>query len=367
MTSSFLVPPSQIQGKLDELWNTKDGKNKVRASLFNIIFFIKNASPREEYIRKITSKLVEKFPARIFLISSDPTNSENSLKTAVSVMTTEQGEYSLTCDLIEISATGKGEEQVPFILLPNIIPDLPVFLIWTEDPGAGNALCETLKSFATRIIFDSESAEDLCLFAQSVLKIGQDTNSEIADLNWARLESWRDIVATTFSDSDKLETLKQTTHVTITYNSHETPFFCHTKIQSIYLQAWLASCLKWVPDPKSRALDLKRFVYSFKGTPIEVELKEVRNSSLPPGMILSLNLEMTGGFEFLFERNLVELHQVTLKHFTKDSCFLPSQFMISKGESGQSLIKEICHKGTSSHYKSVLQLISHWSVGISCC
>lgn len=365
MTAAHIVPPSQIQEGLDALWNANDNKNKVRASLFNIIFFTKK-SPRDDYVHKIALKLIEKFPARIFFISSDAKNGENSLKTAVSVMTTQQGEFGITCDLIEIQAQGEGEKQVPFILLPHIIPDLPVFLVWAEDPGCENSLCNDLKEFATRLIFDSECTEDLCRFSQAVSKIQKSTHAEIADLNWARLESWRDLLSATFSSPEKIEELQRTSSITITYNSQETPFFCHTKIQSIYLQAWLATRLKWAPDKKRSALDLARFFYEFQGNNIEVQLLEVKNSKLPPGMILSLELKTSNEEHYLFSRNLDLPHQITLIYSTKSECKLPSQFLISKGESGQSLVKEICHKGTSEHYQEVLDMISKWGRSAPC-
>lgn len=365
MIASHIVPPSQIQPALDSIWNANENKNKVRASLFNIIFFTRK-SPRDEYIHRISLKLIEKFPARIFFISSEQNSPENCLKTAVAVMSTEQGEYTITCDFIEISASGDAEQQVPFVLLPHIIPDLPVFLVWTEDPGIQSPICDELKKFATRIIFDSESTEDLCRFSKSVMTLQKESSCEIADLNWARLESWRDLLSAVFFNSEQIEKLQKTSWIKITYNSQETPFFCHTKIQSIYLQAWLASRMNWTPDQKCCSLDLRRFFYQFEGRDIEIQLQDVKNSKLPPGMILSLELQTFEEDHFIFTRDLETPNQISFVFSTKQECKLPLQFLVSKGESGLSLIKEICHKGTSEHYKEVLQLISKWNRGDLC-
>ena len=38
-------------------------------------------------------------------------------------------------------------------------------------------------------------------------------------------------------------------------------------------------------------------------------------------------------------------------------CDLPSHYVFTKAESGQSLVKEICHRGTSEHYLKVLNLV----------
>ncbi len=363
--SSHIVPPSQIQEELDALWDSQDNKNKIRASLFNLIFFTKQSS-REDYVRKISSKLIEKFPSRIFFISLDATSPANSLKTAVSVISTQQGEYNVTCDLIEIFAEGDDGKQVPFLLLPHIIPDLPVFLVWEEDPCLENPLCNELKSFATRIIFDSESTEDLCRFSKAVMKIQSSSNCEIADLNWARMESWRDLLSTTFSNAEKIEQLQNTLSMSITYNAQETPSFCHTKIQSIYLQTWIAARMGWNPDKKRSSLDLCRFFYEVQGRGIEIDLQGVKNAKLPPGMILSVEIKTIQEEHFSFVRDPQTPHKISFIYSTKSACDLPTQFLVSKGESGQSLIKEICHKGTSKHYEEVLQKISDWNRGGVC-
>ncbi|MES2199714.1 MAG: glucose-6-phosphate dehydrogenase assembly protein OpcA [Chlamydiota bacterium] len=358
MTALQIVPPAKIQSTLDALWDAKENKNKMRASLFNIIFFTEKSS-REDYVRKIAYKLIEKFPARIFFISVDP-DSADDLKTAVSVLSTKQGDFDITCDLIEISASGKEEAKVPLLLLPHIVPDLPVFLVWAEDPTKNHSLCEQLKQFATRIIFDSESTEDLGVFSQSVLEMKRMFSCEIADLNWARLDTWRTLISSTFSDPEKLEKLKNATSIEITFNAQETPFFCHTKIQSIYLQAWIASRLKWIPTNTNSSL--LSFSYQLHDKNIEVTLTEVKNAKLPPGMILSLSIQTADGDHFLFERESKASHQIAFQHSSPSECALPTRLLVAKGESGQSLVNEICHKGTSQHYIDALKIIASGSL-----
>ena len=356
MTISHVVSPSNIQSSLDDLWNAKENKNKMRASLFNLIFFVQKSS-REEYIRKVAYNLVEKFPARIFFISLD-SNSSEALTTSVAVISTTHGEFDITCDLIEISASEKEKPKIPFILLPHLIPDLPVFLVWTEDPTFNQSLCDELKHLATRIIFDSESTEDLSYFAESVLKIQKESSLEVADLNWARLESWRLLISSAFYNSEKLEKLKKASSMTITYNSQETPFFCHTKIQAIYLQAWIASRLNWKVSSFQDPFFLS-FAYLFNDKAIEVHLKDSKNAKLPPGMILSIEIKTSEGGVFTFSTDENLPGQVAFEYATPTECSLKTVLQIVKGESGQSLVKEICHKGTSHHYIEALEMITH--------
>ena len=333
----------------------------MRASLFNLIFFVQK-SPREEYIRKVAYNLVEKFPARIFFISLDP-NSSEELKTSVAVISTTHGEFDITCDLIEISSSEKEKPKIPFLLLPHLIPDLPVFLVWTADPSFNQSLCEELKHLATRIIFDSESTEDLSYFAESVLKIHNNDSLEVADLNWARLESWRLLISSAFSNPEKLEKLRKASSMTITYNSQETPFFCHTKIQAIYLQAWIASRLNWKASSYKDPFFLS-FSYISNEKAIEVHLKDSKDAKLPPGMILSVEIKTFENGVFTFSTDELHPGLVAFEYTTATECSLKTNLQIVKGESGQSLVKEICHKGTSQHYIEALDMITH--KGFSC-
>lgn len=358
MTASHIVPPSNIQKELNTLWDGLENKNKMRASLFNLIFYSKK-SPRDEYIRKITQKIIEKFPARIFFITSEDTDEKSPVKTAISIMSAEQGEYDITCDFIEVSTTKASELDVPFIILPHIIPDLPIFVVWAEDPSNASPLREQLEQIATRFIFDSETAQDLQKFASSILSIKEKSHCEIADLNWARLESWRDLLVAVFSDDILVGKLKKIHRLKIEYNAQQTPFFCHTKIQSIYLQAWLSCRLGWKVSLAKAQGDAVEITYrNASDEAVTVTIQAQKQNQLPPGLITSVCLEDGEKDHFLFERGKDQPNQITCSYSSKMERTLPTKFLIAKGESGQSLVKEICHKGTSQHYLEIVTLLS---------
>lgn len=354
MSTLRTVNPNEIRKSLDALWEANENTNKMQASLFNIIFFTEK-SPREEYVQKIAYNLIEKFPARIFFVTVDP-DSADSLQTGVSVLSTKQGDVDITCDLIEIRASGSEESKVAPLLLPHIIPDLPVFLVWAKDPTKNPNVCEELKQYATRIIFDSESAEDLTIFARSVLEAERIFSCEIADLNWARLETWRTLIASVFAKPAKLPLLENVRSLQITFNGRQTPFFCHTKIQSMYLQAWIASRLRWQPTKIHPSF--LSFSYRAKETYPEVTLAEIDNPSFPAGMIVSLEIQTENGDRLYFFRDKDHPDQIGFEQSSSRECSLPTKILVGKGESGQSLIHEICHKGTSEHYLETLKMIA---------
>lgn len=348
---------SQIQSELTRIWDSFEGTNKLRACLFNLIL-ITYKDQRAAYIRSITQKVIERFPSRVIFITLDRNSSDDYLNAKASVMTGAKGESDIVCDLIEIEAAGQSQTRIPFVILPHILPDLPVYIVWAEDPSKNNPLAEQLETFATRLIFDSESTDNLPDFAKALIRNQKTFGCDIADLNWARTESWRELLSTVFYSHEKLLQLQQAKSIQIVYNAYETQFFCHTKIQAIYIQGWLASQLNW----KLNSTTKETFTYEN----VAIHLTPDTNKELPPGTVMSLKLETTQGDHFFFSRTKENPHQINMIFSNSEKCDIPAKFLFTKSQSGLSLVNEICHSGTSEHYLKLLNFLSHIEVEKLC-
>jgi glucose-6-phosphate dehydrogenase assembly protein OpcA len=341
-----------IDKELTRIWDSlqgpNKGANKLRACLFNLILYTQK-NERAEYIRTLTQKVVERFPSRVISVLVDKTATEDSLDAKVSVMTGAKGEFDVVCDLIELQATKKSEKRIPFVLLPYILPDLPVYLLWAENPTLENPLSHELETFTTRMIFDSETTDNLPLFAKALLQHKEEAKCDIADLNWARTENWRELLSSTFYSEERLQQLKTTKTIQIKYNSCETKFFCHTKTQAVYLQGWLASQLGW----KLTEVKGDHFFYG----PISIQLESTQNPHLSPGTVVSLDLSTNKGETFSFSRNPHHPHQISMIFCDSEKCAIPSKYIFTKSQTGLSLVNEIGHVGTSDHYLKLLNYL----------
>lgn len=358
LPSTQLVDPGAIQETLNKIWESLETTNTTRASLFNLIFYTKK-NERAGYVQKLSQAVIERFPSRVILITVDDQATEDSLTTHVSILTSSKGEYDVACDLIQINATASSQEKIPFILLPHILPDLPVYLLYAEDPAQEDLLAAALAQFAQRWIFDSESTTNLAHFAKGILQYYQTLNTDIADLNWARIETWREMLSAAFYSKERVQQLQTARSLRISYNAHSSTYFSHTHIQAFYLQAWLACQLKWNfqklhSDPQTKELSL---IYEHNKTSIEVVIHPIADATLPPGLILDMDLIALDQTHFSFRRDHRQIHQMSLHVETPTQCLLPSKYIFSKSESGHSLVKEICHRGTSQHFLKTLELI----------
>jgi len=349
-----LVQPDAIEAELKAIWEKLAQENKTRACLFNLIVF-NQYSVRTDYIRSIAQKVVEKFPCRLLFISEDPQAEKPYLKTAVSVIVPQNGESSIACDHIDIGVGGSDIERTPYLLLPHILPDLPTTLLWTEDPSIPHPLFQPLMKLAHRVIFDSESADNLFSFAKTVRALKNQGTFDVADLNWARTEEWRDLLASLFHTPEKLGFLKQMKQLHIVYNQRPTEYFCHLKIQSIYMLAWLASRLEWKCEKKDPAL---QFECVLSGqSPINVSMGTACFENLGPGTVISIRIETNSQDIIHCYRLEKQPNYVNVEITSQEKWDVPYQFLLGQTATGHSLVQEICQRGTSVHYLEMLDAL----------
>ncbi len=343
MTTQLLVQPENIEHELLKIWETLSKENKIRASLFNLVVFNK-LSKRTDYVRSIVQKVVEKFPCRTLFITEDPDTQTSYLKTAVSVLIPNE---TIACDLIDIGVAGKDMAKIPYLILPHLIPDLPVYILWTEDPSATHPLFDPLSKLATRMIFDSESTDHLFMFATTLLSLKERSNFDIADLNWGRTQGWRNLIASCFDTPKKFHDLADISKLKIVYNARVSEFFCHLKIQAMYLLAWLSSCLDW------KLVSTGHLSFKFEKT--EAIIETAFWEGLGSGTVISVEMTTSKGEHFYACRIKERYHYVSISNSSPNSCELPYEFVLGQTKTGQSLVNEICMKGTSVHYLDMLR------------
>ena len=357
MSNELVVAPSEIENELTRIWDSLQGTNKMRACLFNLII-VSEKNRREEYLKQVAQKVIEKFPSRIIFVEYDPQDPNEKLQTSVSVLTANEGECSIVCDLIRIEVSRSKKDRIPFLILPHILPDLPVYLVQGDDPTNEDPIDLELEHISSRIIFDSEITENLPQFAKTLLNHHLDNDAGIADLNWARLENWRTLLAATFHTPEKLQLLLRANSLTIHYNCYETESLCHNKTQAIYLATWLSNQLEWKYEKCSRTGDEISFSFSNEQGSIAIHLKPVTVKELPPGRIINIELSTPDQEKCTLVRNPEKPHEVQSECSTQLLCEMPTHTLMERETSGLSLVREICHNGTSEHFLQTLQAIS---------
>lgn len=351
------ISASQIESELEKIWDSLQGTNKMRACLFNLIIYITKGK-RIEYFKNLAREVIKKFPSRIIFIILDPEKVSDKLQVSASVITAEKAENEIACDLIEITTSKKHHERIPLIILPHLIPDLPIYLVHGDDPSVDNRVADTLETYADRIIFDSESSLNLPAFAQAILRHQESSKTDIADLSWARIEEWRELFSEIFRSEDQLTFIRETKTITISYQGEKSSSYPHSGIQAVFFQCWIASEMEWSLEKIQKNKEILHFSYNNAKGAVNIFLKPSLMKDVPSGRIISIELEGDRGCQYTFKRNPKCPTHIIIEKTTLNCCLLPMHYVLQGPHLMTSMVKEICHRGTSKHYIKMISYLS---------
>lgn len=348
---------SNISEELSRLWDEEQGQNKTRASLFNLILYVQK-NPRLGRYERLVKSVISKFPCRVMLIINDESAEEEYLRTSVSSETISDGDLRIFCEIIRIEVAGSLVKRVPFILIPHFLPDLPVYLLWTQDPTQENAILPHLEPYANRIIFDSESTHNLQEYAQSVLNLLHRFHCEIGDLNWSAISSWRHLFMQVFDTFTAFINLVESKIIRIYYNKNVADFNEHTEIEAAYFQAWIASRLNW----KFKTIEINegniRLTYRRPTLEVVILLIPQEVPGNHPGTLLNIEIECEKNkAHYVFKRH-PETRQVFVQYSDKDRCDIPFCSYLAGIPEGQEILEEIFYPSTGAHYREMLEILT---------
>lgn len=347
---------ANIQQELTRLWDSLEGANKIRACLFNLVVYTCDEQ-RNDYFQGLIKLVIDRLPCRILFVKGKKDPNTHHIKTQVSAETSGTGNSSIACEVITVEASGVHLERVPFVILPNIVPDLPVYLLWGGDPTSDDPNFTPLQKIATRLIFDSECLSDLPGFSRTLIKRLPDIQPEVADMNWARTRGWRDIISQVFDTQEKVEHLSESKKIRITYNQRETADFRHTHTQALFIQGWIAAQLNWKFCNCQQAEGNIHIDYENGSRSISVTLSPGLAEDHSPGTLLEVEVQTHKGQHYSLKRQpkskVVEVRESSSAH-----CGLPYKLLLGRLTVDRSLMNEVLYENLGNHYHNMIQLTS---------
>jgi len=346
-----------INDELVRLWNQEQGEDKIRASLFNLIVYVQGTARLKE-AENLVKRVVGKFPSRVIFLITESQPGEDSLHVSVSSQTIGEGDLKIFCEMIRIEVNGTPIERVPFLVIPQILPDLPVYLLWTQDPSTDGLVLPHLVSHVTRIIFDAESTLSLHDFASAILALQHKYHCELGDLNWIAIEGWRRVLMETFNTKEDFLVLGRAHHIVISYNKPEASSCAQAEMQAAYLQAWLASRLNLTFETFEVVEGNIRLEYRRPMHEVVILLRPTHEPTLPPGSIVNINIESSlNQGHYLFERHPT-LPQVAVHFSDETRCMLPDLHALQVTPPEQEIVREIFYPQGKGHYLGMLGVLA---------
>lgn len=345
MTLTEEIQLVNIDDQLKKLWDEEKGKNRIRACFFNLIIYAEKQ--RQADYQKLIESVISKFPCRVILIAVDKAGG-NYLNTQVkTVAVTEE----IFCEIIEIDVGGDFEKRVPYLVLPHILPDLPLHLLWSVDPSEETILLPALEPYATRIIIDSTHTKNIQEYCLNVLEINKRFQCPIGDLSWSSLRGWRSLFRSTFDSYNNFVKLANTKFLKINFKEGN-------EVRAAYFQGWVASQLNWKFKNFEKVEGNIRITYERPLQEIVVLLvPDKGHDNLPAGVLTSLELEST--LEKLFLCMKRDQNRVYVQKTDQNKCDLPYCTFLKGMKEGQEIIQEIFYTTGGSHYQNTLAYLSH--------
>lgn len=338
-----------------------ENKKQIKACLFTLVIYA-STERQVNYFQDLIRSILDKFPCRIIFIHVDAQATLSCLHVKVSTVQTGQGSSQgggtvIACDQILIEVSKDQLFRIPFLVVPHLVPDLPVYLLWGQNPFEEHNIFPHLQSYASRVIFDSECSDDLDLFCKEMQNNLEVLKMDIMDINWALLSNWRDLLTQLFDTSERITQLQNCKSIVITYNHSKTETFQHPEIRAIYMQGWLASCMKWQFHQIEKFTNNVFISYSSNSKPVVIVLAPQTHPELPPGAIVSIEITTTTENSFMIIRNS-NLPQVLVHVSSLDTCELPFTLPLPNIHRGLSFMKEVFYSSLGDHYLDMLKTIS---------
>lgn len=235
------VDAGAIEKSLAELWrgeNEESAGAVTRAALWNVVAHTADSMAHAHASETLASASAS-VPQRTIVIRADP-NEPAEIASWISANCHRIGGDKQVCsEEISIVAGGARVAQVPPLVNALLIPDMPVAVWWLGDlPSENEAYVESLLDPADRMIVDSahfDAPNDLAL----VRRVGEQTTTAPADLNWVRLEEWRAATASIFDPPRMRERLRNVRSVKVALGTGTTPF--GRAAEALLYAAWLST------------------------------------------------------------------------------------------------------------------------------
>jgi glucose-6-phosphate dehydrogenase assembly protein OpcA len=282
MPSTHTIKPDKILKELANLWTetAAPGAEGVLRACAMTMIVIADESEDTQGIAETLAQLMKEHPSRAIVIrirqSSDPWLESRVFAQCWKPFGSRQ---HICCEQIEITSSDASLSDVPAVVLPLVVADLPVIL-WcrsgrsTDLPGF-----REIEALAQKVIFDSRTFADQEK-ALSKLLAASLPGTRVADLAWGRLTRSRELLAQAVNSEDILASLRQVDQLRV-----------HAKgpkpdVPARYFAAWLANRL-------AQAGATPKLEWDFTPVDVPTSLRGVRMTA-PDGFQLSA--EVTQSF-----------------------------------------------------------------------
>lgn len=261
----------------------------LRTSLLNMVAYAEH----EEgglMASSVIEELASHHPSRalVLIANADQDESRIEAQLAAHCHISRSEEQSVCCEEVTLRIQGPAARHPHSIIVPLLVPDLPVYTWWTEEVPDDVRLLRELMQTSDRLIVDTDKMRDELTSMLVLAHLADlEPHCTIGDLNWDRLDMWRDLLEQQRNITDMRHHLASVESVEIRYAGTRDQ---NKPGRAVLFLAWLARRLGW--DVASVASEgPQRFTFRAgeeRTVPAFVHAVDV--STVEPGSLVSVKI-----------------------------------------------------------------------------
>jgi len=239
---STTVAPDRILKELADLWvstakqSQTDGSAGVLRACSMTLLVLAEESDDPQGLGETIAMLMPEHPARTIVVRMSGAGERSLTERVYSQCWMPFGQRKqICCEQVEITVSDAALADLPSVVRPLAVPDLPLIL-WCRSPRLA-AMPEFLAvaAMADKVIVDSRQMPDpvaalklmAALAARGIL---------LGDLSWTLLTRWREMLAEVFENQQNLALLPRIFGVEVERGESY-------RVSALYMAMWLTDCL----------------------------------------------------------------------------------------------------------------------------
>jgi glucose-6-phosphate dehydrogenase assembly protein OpcA len=239
---SATVAPDHILKELAELWvslgkqgQSEGGTGVLRACSMTLVVLAEESDDMMALGETIAA-LMPEHPARAVVVRLSGAGERALTERVYSQCWMPFGQRrQICCEQIELTASDASLEDLPSVVLPLAVPDLPLIL-WCrasrllQMPGFYR-----VAVMARKVVVDSAQAADP---AGALVRMAVLSHSGVllGDLSWTRLTRWREMLSQVFENQKYLGQLARIANVRVSFGEG-------FEVSARYMSFWVANAL----------------------------------------------------------------------------------------------------------------------------
>jgi glucose-6-phosphate dehydrogenase assembly protein OpcA len=290
----------------------------ARASVLNLVVF----ATREIHARRAAATidlLATRHPSRAIVIVADREPGGEAELEMHCHLSHPDGAQQVSYEQILIRARGAADRRLVSAVIPLLLPDLPVFLWWTETPPLDLPYFDELLGLADRLIVDSAdfARPDRTLPRLHAVARSGDSRYGVTDFNWTRITPWRELVMQFFDVPAWRPFLDTVTGIRVGFAVDADGREIHPS-QALLFIAWLASRLGWTAVESLAPSEAGGLLFAMRrsdGQEIPVRVRPRFIPGLDEGDLSGLRIQSEDGgrhAEFVVKRSDTTTHATAL-------------------------------------------------------